>query len=96
MTNTETGTRLKLRLLSLSKKELFRDLDSAIELPAQFALTTLGGQQPLARLPGQTERPLTLRMGCRGKAATELRLRLMERAPEAGVKSKSPTSFMKS
>lgn len=29
--NTETGTRLKLRLLCLSKQELFKDLDSAIE-----------------------------------------------------------------
>lgn len=29
--NTETGTRLKLRLLCLSKKELFKDLDQAIE-----------------------------------------------------------------
>jgi type VI secretion system protein ImpC len=29
--NTETGTRLKLRLLCLTKQELFKDLDSAIE-----------------------------------------------------------------
>jgi type VI secretion system protein ImpC len=29
--NTETNTRLKLRLLCLSKKELFKDLDQAIE-----------------------------------------------------------------
>jgi type VI secretion system protein ImpC len=29
--NTETSTRLKLRLLCLTKKELFKDLDSAIE-----------------------------------------------------------------
>lgn len=31
VTNTETSTRLKLRLLCLSKQELFKDLDSAIE-----------------------------------------------------------------